>query len=75
VRYRRNLYSRETKIMVKCPNCRREVAKHDKKWKYGKFCVDVFTCKNCNTKFREYTKNGKHSFTLMLKKGKGYVRA
>jgi len=30
----------------------------------------------CQTQFREYLdKNGKHSFTLKLEKGKGYMKA
>jgi len=62
--------------MVKCPNCKRETAKPEKKWKYGNFSVQAYTCTNCKTKFREYyDKNGKHSFTLKLQKGKGYIKA
>jgi len=54
--------------MVKCPNCKREVTK------YGQFTVQAYSC-DCGTDFREYTKAGKHSFTLKLKKGKGFVKA
>jgi len=61
--------------MVKCPNCKREIQKPNKTWKYGAFTVQACTCSNCKTDFREYTKAGKHSFTLKLKKGKGYVKA
>lgn len=57
-------------IMVKCPNCKKEIIKTDKNWKYGIFAVEAFSCTNCGTQFREYTKNGKHSFTLKLQKGK-----
>jgi predicted RNA-binding Zn-ribbon protein involved in translation (DUF1610 family) len=61
--------------MAKCPNCKKEAVKPDKKWKYGRFLVEAYSCRNCDTKFREYTQNGKHSFTLKLnKKGKGYVK-
>jgi hypothetical protein len=49
--------------------------KPEKTWKYGVFTVRVFSCENCGTKFRDYAKNGKHSFTLKLQKGKGYVKA
>ena len=62
--------------MTNCPNCKKEVAKPEKKWKYGAFSVQAYTCTNCKTKFREYyDKNGKHSFTLRLQKGKGYKKA
>jgi transposase-like protein len=63
-------------IMAKCPKCKKEVTKPDKKWKYGRFTVQAYTCDNCKTQFREYyDKNGKHSFTLKLQKGKGYTKA
>jgi len=61
--------------MAECPNCRKEVSKPNKTWKYGQFAVQAFSCKNCGTYFREYIKAGKHSFTLKLKKGKGFVKA
>jgi hypothetical protein len=52
------------------------VEKPNKTWKYGIFTVKAYTCKNCQTQFREYyDKNGKHSFTLKLQKGKGYIKA
>ncbi|MCW4045225.1 MAG: hypothetical protein NWE94_06890 [Candidatus Bathyarchaeota archaeon] len=57
-----------------CPNCKKESAKPEKTWKYGQFQVNAFTCKNCTTQFREYTKNGKYAFTLKLIKGKGYAK-
>jgi len=60
--------------MVKCPNCKREVTKPKKTWKYGQFTVQAYLC-DCGTDFREYTKAGKHSFALKLKKGKGFVKA
>ena len=61
--------------MVKCPNCKKEIAKPKKSWTYGSFKVQAYSCDNCCTDFREYTKAGKHSFTLRLKEGKGYVKA
>jgi transposase-like protein len=62
--------------MAKCPNCKKEVTRADKKWKYGKFSVQAYACHNCKTQFREYFgQNGKHSFTLRLKKGRGYIKA
>jgi len=61
--------------MAKCPNCKKEQNKPDKRWKYGQFTVQFYSCKNCGTNFRDYLKAGKHSFTLKLKKGKGYIKA
>jgi len=62
--------------MSKCPNCKKENPKPQKTWKYRQFTVRAYTCKNCKTQYREYyDKNGKHSFTLKLQKGKGYVKA
>jgi len=61
--------------MARCPNCKKEVKKPNKTWKYGQFTVKAYTCKNCKTEFREYFKDGKHSFTLKLEKGKGYIKA
>jgi len=60
--------------VAKCPKCKTEVAKPSKKWKYWQFTVEVFEC-SCGTKFREYTRDGRHSFTLKLEKGKGYIKA
>jgi hypothetical protein len=60
--------------MAKCPNCRKEVSKPEKTWSYGIFKVDAYSCE-CGTRFREYTKEGKHSFTLILEKGKGFIKA
>jgi DNA-directed RNA polymerase subunit RPC12/RpoP len=51
--------------MVKCPTCKKEVAKPEKIWKYGRFLVDAYSCSKCGTHFREYTINGKHSFMLI----------
>jgi len=61
--------------MAECPNCKKEIAKPQKTWKYGQFTVQTYSCSNCNTQFREYTKAGKHSFTLELKKGKRFIKA
>jgi hypothetical protein len=61
-------------IMAKCPNCKKELAKPKKTWTYGIFKVQAYSC-DCGTDFREYTKAGKHSFTLKLKKGKGFIKA
>lgn len=60
--------------MVKCPNCKKEHTKLRKTWKYGQFTVQAYSC-DCGTDFREYTREGKHSFTLKLKKGKGFIKA
>jgi DNA-directed RNA polymerase subunit RPC12/RpoP len=61
--------------MTKCPKCAKEVSKPEKTWKYGIFTVQVFSCGHCGTKFRDYVEKGKHSFTLKLQKGKGFVKA
>lgn len=62
--------------MTKCPECKKEVAKASKKWKFSGYVVELFEC-GCGTKFREYLRNGKHGFTLKFKKGKdkSYVKA
>ena len=53
--------------MVKCPDCLREYEEHKKKWKYGSFDVETFSCE-CGTDFRTYKLDGKHSFTLKKSK-------
>jgi hypothetical protein len=60
--------------MAKCPNCKTELNKPKKKWTYGRFEVQAYSC-DCGTDFREYTKAGKHAFTLKLNKGKGFIKA
>jgi len=55
--------------MAKCPECKKEIAKPSKKWKYGQFTVELFECV-CGTKVRHYFRSGKYSFTLKFKKGK-----
>jgi transposase-like protein len=62
--------------MSKCPNCKKENLKPAKTWKYRFFTVQAYVCSNCQTQYRDYfDKNGKHSFTLKLEKGKGYIKA
>ena len=61
--------------MAACPNCRTNVTKQSKSWKYGQFTVNAYVCPRCNTQFREYYRNGKYSFTLKYEKGKGFVKA
>ena len=56
--------------MVQCPNCKNELTSPSKTWKYAMFKAHFYICGNCKAKFREYTKDGKHSFTLMFKNGK-----
>lgn len=60
--------------MVNCPNCKKAMTKPVKKWKYGHFIAEAYACDKCGTQFREYIRNGKHSFMLKLKKGKGFVK-
>ena len=45
----------------------KEYQEHKKKWKFGKFDVEAFTCE-CGTDFREYRKEGEHNFTLKRSK-------
>ena len=61
--------------MATCPNCKKEVNKPSKTWKYGPFTVKAYSCPNCGVQFRDYTREGKHSFALKLQKGKGYIKA
>ena len=56
--------------MVKCPNCSSEMKVPNKQWKYNLFDVKSFECPKCNTKFRDYTKDGEHVFFLVFKDGK-----
>jgi hypothetical protein len=55
--------------MPKCPECKKEVTRPSKKWKYSVFTVELFDC-GCGTQFREYSKKGKYSHTLKIKKGR-----
>jgi hypothetical protein len=59
--------------MTQCPNCQTELAKPDKTWKYSRFTVNAYLCNKCKTKFRDYLRQGKHSFTLQFKKG-GFIK-
>jgi lysyl-tRNA synthetase class I len=59
--------------MVRCPDCKKENARPFKKWKYGQFDAAAFRC-TCGTEFREYTRDGKHSFALKRKKGERFVK-
>lgn len=53
----------------------KEYGEHKKRWKYGRFDVEAYTC-SCGTDFREYKKDGKHSFTLKkTKKNKQWKKA
>lgn len=52
--------------MAKCLDCKKELNPR-KSWSYGAFTVEAYSC-DCSTKFRTYTKNGKHVFTLKLHK-------
>jgi hypothetical protein len=61
-------------LMAKCPDCKKDIHKPKKSWNYGQFKVQAYSCE-CGTDFRDYSKDGKHSFTLKHKKGKGFVKA
>jgi len=56
--------------MVQCPKCKKELTRPNKTWKYRELIAQFYICTNCGAKFREYTKNGKHGYTLMFKDGK-----
>lgn len=45
----------------------KEYRNHKKKWKYGSFDVEAYSCE-CGTDFREYKKDGRQSFTLKKSK-------
>jgi transposase-like protein len=60
--------------MVICPNCKKEMTRPKKKWKYGHFIAEAYLCEKCGTHFNEYTRNGKHSFMLKLQKTGRYVK-
>jgi hypothetical protein len=60
--------------MSTCPNCSTKTEKEDATCNYGKgFIVHIYSCPKCNSKFRDYVrqKDGKLSFTLLQKNGKG----
>ncbi len=52
----------------------KEYREHKKKWKYGPFDVEAYSCE-CGTDFRVYRKGGADSFVLKKEKGKGFVKA
>jgi len=54
--------------MVICPNCRAEVSKPLKDWKYGVFHVNMYKC-DCGNQFREYFHKGKLKFILSAHDG------
>jgi DNA-directed RNA polymerase subunit RPC12/RpoP len=56
--------------MAACPNCKKENAKPNKTWQWGQFTVKGYLCGNCGTSFRDYSKLGKHAFTLQHRKGR-----
>jgi hypothetical protein len=45
----------------------KEYEEHKKKWKYGRFDVEAYSCE-CGTDLREYKMDGKHSFALKKSK-------
>ena len=53
--------------MVKCPDCKRESAEHNKKWKYGRYDVESYLCE-CGTDFRSYKQEGIEKFKLKKNK-------
>jgi hypothetical protein len=53
--------------MVKCPDCMREQREQKKKWKFGKFDVEAYSCE-CGTDLRTYSAEGKPSFALKKNK-------
>ena len=57
--------------MTKCPNCKKELTKPKKTWKWSQFTVQAYSCGNCGTDSREYFKAGKHTFTLKRTKKSG----
>jgi DNA-directed RNA polymerase subunit RPC12/RpoP len=57
-------------VMVICPNCKKENPTPNKTWQWGQFTVKAYVCGNCGTSFRDYSKLGKHAFTLQHKKGR-----
>lgn len=54
--------------MAKCPDCKTEVSKPLKEWKYGVFHVKMYKC-NCDNQFREYFHKGKLKFILSTHDG------
>jgi DNA-directed RNA polymerase subunit RPC12/RpoP len=46
------------------------LAKPNNTWKYRGLIAKFYLCSKCGAKFREYSRDGKHEFTLMFKDGK-----
>jgi hypothetical protein len=59
--------------MIKCPDCMKEVSVLTKKWKYGSFDVEAYSCE-CGTDFRSYKNAGKEVFKLKKDKKDGRFR-
>jgi transposase-like protein len=51
--------------MVRCPKCKKELSTPTKTWKYNAFTVQSYLCDKCNMQLRDYTKEGKHVFSLV----------
>jgi hypothetical protein len=61
--------------MAKCPDCLKEITEIKKKWKYGKFDVEAYSCE-CGANFRSYKIDGNERFKLKKsKKGNLYNTA
>jgi uncharacterized protein with PIN domain len=55
--------------MTSCPDCKTEIKKQNKTWTYGKFDASFYVCPKCGARFRDYSKDGKFAYTLILRKG------
>ena len=60
--------------MVNCPKCGSDNTKPTKEWNYSVFRVKSFNCQKCETKFRDYTRKGKNTFTLVCNKKGFYTK-
>jgi len=54
-------------ILVKCPDCGKLYTEYKKKWKYGQFDVEAYSCE-CGTAFRSYKIEDQESFKLKKSK-------
>jgi len=61
-------------LVAKCPKCKVINSDAEKTWKYQQFNVGAYTCLKCGTRFRDYSTDGKHNFTLILEEGKGFQK-
>jgi hypothetical protein len=61
--------------MAICPNCKTTELIKVKAGSMVKLVANAYVCPKCNTRFWEYYRDGKHSFTLKFEKGKGFVKA